>query len=459
MAETTATNRAGDTARRLTLQQQRSADQDQKGSSVANAPPHVSVVIPAHNAAATLPEQLEALVDQRCDFVFEVVVVLNRCSDDTPRIVVDWSERHQLIRHVVADDVASASFARNVGAAAARGEIIVYCDADDVVQPGWLAGMAAALERADVIGGRLEPHPATDPRILEIFPVYRRQQREGLPAYRTLRYAMTASMAIRREALLQFGGFDDTVVHGTDDVVVCLRAQQAGLRLGFAPDARCWYRVREDLDGITAQRSSYTRANVAFDAEHYPAGLRPTLVEWAMWLGLTIASAVSPSRTARARLSVHRRVQRARLAARRELDRTGRPPSSEPGPLLAFAGLVPSVEGIPWIRRRLRRQRSALPPVECTVALEQPIIGGLGFLAPVTDAEAVTTCRPDPVLTWLAASAHPGDFIIDLEPGVGTWAVAASLRTGCGAHAVVDRTDPRRAALRTNLARHLPDSN
>lgn len=426
---------------------------------MASGPPSVSVIIPAHNAADTIAEQLAALVAQRCDFDFEIVVVLNRCTDDTLRIVTEWSERHHIIRHIVADEVASASFARNAGASAAEGEILAYCDADDVVRPGWLAGVAAALEHADVVGGRLDPHPATDRHILDIFPVYRRQQRDSLPTYRSLRYAMTASMAIRREPLLEFGGFDDTVVHGTDDVVVCLRAQQVGLRLGFAPEAQCWYRVRADLEQIAAQRSSYTRANIAFDAQHYPAGLRPTALEWAVWLALAIKSVVSPSRTDRARLSVHRRVQHARVRARRELDRTGRASKSGTGLLVSLAGQWPSLERLPGVGERIQRKRRALPPVECTVALEQPIIAGLGFLAPHADAEAVTRRNRDPALEWLDANAQPGDLMIDLDPGVGTWAVAAAIRSGRSVHVITTPTDPRRSALRINLARHVQATN
>lgn len=422
-----------------------------------NEAPEVSVVIPAHNAAATLGEQLEALVDQKCDFAFEVVVVLNRCNDHTPLIAAEWTDRHAHVRHITADDIAGASHARNVGAHAALGEFLVFCDADDVVQPGWLAGMVASLGRADVVGGRLEPHPSSNPQVLGLFPVYRRQQNDGLPAYRTLRYAMTASMAIRRDALLDIGGFDDAVAHGTDDVVVCLRAQQGGLRMGFAPGAACWYRLRDDLDGLTEQRCSYTRANVAFDARYHLAGLRPPIVEGALLAAISARWALSPTRSGRARRLVHRRVQRARYEARRELDRRGRAPSNAPGTLVSVASLVPSVERLGWIRRRVQRERTLLPPIECTVGLEQPLIGGLGVVALFDQAKTIANKRRiDSALQWLVTEGEPEDLMIDLQPGVGLWTVAASLRTGRRVVTVADLNDPDTSVLRTNLDRHLP---
>lgn len=47
--------------------------------------PEISVVIPAHNAAATIGVQLAALAEQQTNHPFEVIVVDNRSSDDTAR--------------------------------------------------------------------------------------------------------------------------------------------------------------------------------------------------------------------------------------------------------------------------------------------------------------------------------------------------------------------------------------
>ena len=44
-----------------------------------------SVIIPVHNAQDSIGEQLGALAAQEGDVSFEVVVVLNRCTDDPER--------------------------------------------------------------------------------------------------------------------------------------------------------------------------------------------------------------------------------------------------------------------------------------------------------------------------------------------------------------------------------------
>ena len=47
-----------------------------------SAPVTVSVIVPAHNAALTIGEQLAALSAQTYGAPYEVIVVANRCSDD-----------------------------------------------------------------------------------------------------------------------------------------------------------------------------------------------------------------------------------------------------------------------------------------------------------------------------------------------------------------------------------------
>jgi GT2 family glycosyltransferase len=86
----------------------------------------VSVIIPANNASSTLADCLEALT-RLTSPPYEVLVVCDGCTDDTAEIarlhgvrVIEYPGRH------------GAAYARNVGAAAARGDIFLFIDADCV---------------------------------------------------------------------------------------------------------------------------------------------------------------------------------------------------------------------------------------------------------------------------------------------------------------------------------------
>ena len=96
----------------------------------------VSVVIPARNAARTLDAQLQALAAQRFPAEWEVLVSDNGSTDATRAVAVEWAGRIPLLRVIDASARPGASAARNLGAAAAHGELLLFCDADDVVADG-----------------------------------------------------------------------------------------------------------------------------------------------------------------------------------------------------------------------------------------------------------------------------------------------------------------------------------
>jgi glycosyltransferase involved in cell wall biosynthesis len=95
------------------------------------AAPRYSVVIPAYNEECELPGTLDAL--RRAVEVcrrsggrgeFEVIVVDNASTDATSKVAAAWGAR------VVHEPFRQIARARNTGARAATGEIIVTCDAD-----------------------------------------------------------------------------------------------------------------------------------------------------------------------------------------------------------------------------------------------------------------------------------------------------------------------------------------
>ena len=122
-------------------------------SAPASAPaPLVSVVLPAWNAAHTLGAALQSLLDQRPapgapvpDF--EVVVVDDGSTDDTPSLLEHWRSprlfgnrlRPLFLPHggIVA--------ALNAGLEAARGSLVARMDADDTAHPQRLACQTAHL--------------------------------------------------------------------------------------------------------------------------------------------------------------------------------------------------------------------------------------------------------------------------------------------------------------------------
>src|SRR3990172_11101424 len=101
----------------------------------------LSVIIACLNGARTIAAQLEALAGQQWSHPWEVVIADNGWSDDWLDIVRSYQDRIPNIRIVDASDRRGQPHALNVGAAAAKGEALAFCDADDEGAPGWGGAM------------------------------------------------------------------------------------------------------------------------------------------------------------------------------------------------------------------------------------------------------------------------------------------------------------------------------
>jgi glycosyltransferase involved in cell wall biosynthesis len=206
-------------------------------------PSTVSVIIPAYNAAATLADQLEALAAQLYDGDWELVIVDNGSTDGTADLARSFRQRFQAFTLVDGSSRRGHSAARNAGAMAARGELLAYCDADDVVAPGWLKAMAEAARYYDLIGGWLDVGPLNDEATRSWHQPW---PRDRLRSW-LLPYAVSANIAIWADVLRGLGGWSSEYEAGAEDTEISWRAQLAGFRLGFAPDAVVYYRYRSGL--------------------------------------------------------------------------------------------------------------------------------------------------------------------------------------------------------------------
>ena len=108
--------------------------------------PRVSVVVCAYNAADTLEDCLASL--EKLTYPdYEIILVNDGSRDRTSEI----GHRHPRVR-VIDIPNGGLSAARNVGLAAATGEIVAYTDADVSVDRDWLTFLVQPFLTSDVVG-------------------------------------------------------------------------------------------------------------------------------------------------------------------------------------------------------------------------------------------------------------------------------------------------------------------
>src|SRR5437870_12215602 len=112
-----------------------------------------SVIIPTHNRADALGLTLANLARQQFTEPWEVIVVNNRCTDNTDALVE--SQNFPVSLRLVHEDTPGAAAARNAGAAHAKGQYLLFIDNDVLVEPDFMRCHLVALEahpRAWIVG-------------------------------------------------------------------------------------------------------------------------------------------------------------------------------------------------------------------------------------------------------------------------------------------------------------------
>jgi glycosyltransferase involved in cell wall biosynthesis len=221
----------------------------------------LSVVIPCFNGADTLGNQLDALSRQHWCGPWEVVVADNGSTDDSMAVAERYRQRLANLRIVDASKKRGQPYALNVGAHAATGDALLFCDADDEVAPGWLAAMGEALLQCDFVACRLSPEKLNASWLVAGRGYTQQDGLQKLPYPPYLPHAGGGTLGVKRSLFEAVGGFDEELpaVH---DAFFCWRAQLAGTPLRFVPDGTIYTRYRHKFRGMYRQARSYGQYSV-----------------------------------------------------------------------------------------------------------------------------------------------------------------------------------------------------
>ncbi|GAA6621809.1 glycosyltransferase family 2 protein [Scytonema sp. NUACC26] len=110
--------------------------------------PKVTVVIPAYNAMAFLPETLDSVLNQTFTD-FEVLIVNDGSTDK----IVEWASQVTDPRvKLITQENQRVSVARNTGINNSQGEYIAFLDADDLWEPTKLEKQVRCLDENPEVG-------------------------------------------------------------------------------------------------------------------------------------------------------------------------------------------------------------------------------------------------------------------------------------------------------------------
>jgi glycosyltransferase involved in cell wall biosynthesis len=232
----------------------------------------ISVIIPTFNNRDVLRETVAAL--QRQTFPsgdYEIVIADDGSTDGTAEIV-DAVGGSAPVRYLTQANRGRAA-ARNMGARAARGRILLFIDSD-------LWATATLLEshhrhyppgvRGRGVQGRSLTHPNSRMtpfmKTREITPDLTLRHRHNLSPL----HVTTRNCSLLREDFEAAGGFDEAFGgYGWEDIELALRMNATGARFDYEPAALGYHYHVETLDGLCRKLNQAGEGAVYFWRKHH----------------------------------------------------------------------------------------------------------------------------------------------------------------------------------------------
>lgn len=235
------------------------------------ASPTISVVISTRDRPDFVTTALDAVL--ACDPPPTEVVVVDQSAVPHPVLATRLPARGPSVRYVWPAGQ-GLSRSRNVGIAAASGELVALLDDDVLVPSDWLGcGVAALREEGPraIVTGRVEAGPPEVPgafapstKSTTIREVY-----EG----RIWTDVLSSNVVLPKAAWSQIGGFDERLGVGarfpsSEDNDFGYRLLEAGYRIVYRPDMVVEHRSWRRAGAFVSLRWSYGRGQGAYFAKH-----------------------------------------------------------------------------------------------------------------------------------------------------------------------------------------------
>lgn len=208
--------------------------------------PPLSVIVPAHNAAATLPRCLTAIV-RSAPAGTEIIVVDDGSTDDTAALAHDFGAT--IVQH---DHATGPARARNAGVARASAPIVLFVDADVEIAGDAIERVLATFNQhpsPSAVFGSYDDSPAAGTLVSDyrnlLHHFVHQQANEASTSF------WAGLGAIRRSALDACGGFDERYARPSiEDIELGARLSAAGHHIRLDKTVRGTHLKRWTLAGV-----------------------------------------------------------------------------------------------------------------------------------------------------------------------------------------------------------------
>ena len=190
--------------------------------------PFISIVVPARNEEKLLGRCLSSLKEQDYAGNYEVIVVDNASTDRTREVASSFGVK------VVSEANIGTGSARQRGLLQCEGEIVAFTDADTMVPRQWLSTLVHRLKRNPKIIAVTGPYAFFDvgaaARTISYIMNFTFIILDNAFRYVTRKGGTLwgSNFAVRKQVLVEVGGFDTSIKYLGDDYELSLRLNGKG---------------------------------------------------------------------------------------------------------------------------------------------------------------------------------------------------------------------------------------
>ena len=211
--------------------------------------PLITILIPTKDAPEMLARCLESIASKTSYPRFEIVVIDNDSTDEKARQAM----REYEVEVVPFPGPFNFSQANNAGVRRARGDFLVFLNNDtEIVSSDWLEHLHYYCEQPDVGAAgalliyedRTVQHAGvalgmrgTADHLMRGFPLQVDGYAGSLACAREVSAVTAACMMMRKSLFEQVGGFNEHFFTAYQDLDLCLRLRERGLRIIYTPRA------------------------------------------------------------------------------------------------------------------------------------------------------------------------------------------------------------------------------
>ncbi len=205
--------------------------------------PPISVIIPSYNSAGTVRNTLTKLLAQTVK-PQEIIVVDSSTDGETPQVLSEYESQALQILHAGAQVIPAVS--RNLGAAAAKGQLLLFIDADAYPASDWVERILEAYGNGYMAGGGAIEIPDFQKRKMIPLAQYFIQFNEYTPQQPSGKklFSPSCNSYCDRDLFKKVNGFPE--IRASEDVLFGLRISRETAYV-FLPDARVYHIFRESM--------------------------------------------------------------------------------------------------------------------------------------------------------------------------------------------------------------------